>query len=64
MPVTFTFSGKWLKPVQKTGVFVEVFDTISEKVYYQNQFYSGKDSFAAQDALAKEIRWLLPSYMP
>ena len=34
--VSFFFNGTCLVDIEKTGVFVEVYDTIGEHIYYQS----------------------------
>ena len=48
----------------KTGIFIEVNDTISERTYYKGQFYSGKASFAEGEALTQTVKLLFPREVP
>jgi len=62
--VSLVFEGNWKTKVGKTGIFVEVFDTFGDKVYYSGNWYSNKASFEAGDAYSRTIQWLFPVYIP
>ncbi len=50
--------------IGKTGIFVEIYDTYADKVIYNGNWYSGKDSYNAGDLYSKKVQWLFPVYIP
>jgi len=60
----FTFAGVVMDKLGKTGLYVEIYDTIADKVFYSSWFYSGKDSYAKGEQYSKRIKWLVPLYIP
>ena len=41
-----------------------IFDTIAEKIFYQSEFYSGKDKFAKDENFEQKITWWVPDWFP
>jgi hypothetical protein len=63
-PVSLVFEGTFKTKVGKTGLFVEVYDTYADKVYYSGNWYSNKESFEAGENYSRTIQWLFPVYIP
>lgn len=62
-PVSFTLNGTFLQETHKTGIFVTITDLIAEKVYYQNQFFSGEKNYTKDENFTHTIKWLMPQYI-
>ena len=65
---TFNFQGKFNQDFGKTGLFVNIRDNFKEGVddntVYSSYFFSGKDSFKANDTLTQSITWWIPDSIP
>lgn len=56
--------GTWKTNVGKTGIQLTIYDTIGERNFYKNEFYSGVESFATGATMDKRINFLVPTYIP
>ena len=63
-PVTVTFQGQWKTKVNKTGIFVDVYDSYADKNVYSGYWYSNKDSFGVGENYTRTVQWLFPVYIP
>ena len=63
-PVKFVMDGSYQKDTGKTGLWIEVYDTIGEKMYYQNHFFNGKANYTAGKRYQHEVQWLMPQQIP
>ncbi len=48
----------------KTGIFIEVYNSYSDKTAYTGYWYSNKDSYNKDDNYTKTVQWLFPVNMP
>jgi hypothetical protein len=61
-PVTLTMEGVYQKDFGKTGLWAEVWDTIGERMYYQNHFYNrGNSNYTAGNTYKHQVQWLFPA---
>jgi hypothetical protein len=56
--------GTWKTNVGKTGIQLTIYDTIGEKTFYKNEFYSGQEKFETGSFMDKRINFLVPTYIP
>jgi hypothetical protein len=50
--------------VAKTGIFVEIFDTYSERTIYTGNWYSNKDHYNKGEDYHRSVTWLFPLAIP
>jgi hypothetical protein len=61
---TLHMKGTWQMDVGKTGIQLSIYDTIAERTFFKNEYFSGRANFTKGETMDKIINFLVPTYIP